>query len=555
MVVLKKLFYVLVFSLSALQASTAMAALNVTVDRNPVNIEDTFEITIEATESINGEPELDKLKQNFDILRISQSSSRQISSSGTRYSFKRILTARAKQAGVITIPVLQWSKLTSSPLSLKVLPAGKRSSAVGSDFYVELSSSSDSPYVQGQVIITAKAFSNKQFGNGQFENPTMPEGIVAKRASSEDSIYTANINGTPYLVQERRFILYAERSGRVSIDNILFQGQFPTGRRSFFGNETIAKQARSNSLTLNIKAMPPTAQQPWLPAKQLTLSHYLSDGDFNVGEPITLTLSTIADGLMAEQIPDFDLQLPDNLKAYPDQPELDTNWSNGSVIAKRTDKIALIPTQPGRYEIPSIKLQWWNTQSDKAETAVIEGISFEVTGAAVITAPTSTAPSAESTQAVNDLNHLPSIPTPSNNPLWMYVSIVFASLWLTTLLILLWLIKRAPRKPKKVTEVNANTVTKKQLIKQLQGVQPTVAAEQLINWARSEIDRNINSIGQIMIYADTPLRAALEDLNTQLYRAEQGTWSSKTVIDALQSFELSETKQAEQDNKLSLYPE
>ena len=570
MVVLKKLFYVLLISLgnrccialltialggiSALQASTALAALNVTVDRNPVNIEDTFTITIEATQDIQGEPKLERLQENFNLLNISHSSSHQFGTGGTRYSFKRIVTAQAKHAGVITIPAIQWSGLTSSPLSLKVLPAGQRSSAAGGDFYVEFSSSDESPYVQGQVILTAKAFSNKQFGNGQFENPTMPDGIVAKRASSEDHIYTTNINGVAYLVQERRFILYAERSGEFAINGILFQGQFPTGRRSFFGHQSTAKQARSEALSLHVKAMPATAKQPWLPAKQLTLSHYLSEGDFKVGEPITLTLSTIADGLMGEQLPDFDLQLPDKLKAYPDQPEIDTNWNNGSVIAKRTDKIALIPTQAGRYTLPSIRLHWWNTQTDSAATAVIEEIHFEVTGAPVPSTPPASPPAAQSINTPQGAQSSSVEVIHRTEPTWKYATLLFASLWLITLLGLVLVLRSTPRKaPQKAVE-KPTGLSKKQLIKQLKQAQAQTAAELLINWGRANIHMQINTIGQLMHYADGPLCTALEALNAQLYRADDGHWNASELIPALQNFQLREEEQAKQST-LKLYPE
>lgn len=554
MVVLKKLLYTLLFSISALHASAVSAALNVSVDRNPVNIQDTFQITVEATEDISGEPQLDALAKNFDILGVSQSSSYQFGTGGSQRSIKRIINAQAKQAGVITIPPIQWASLSSAPLSLKVLPAGKRASG-NSSFYVELSSSNDSPYVQGQVILTAKAFSNKQFGSGQFENPKMPDGLVAKRASSEDNIYTTTIDGVPHLVQERRFILYAERSGNFDIGSVLFQGYFATGRRDLFGQaQSSAKRVRSNGISLNVKAMPHGAKQPWLPAKQLTLSHYLSEGEFNVGEPITLTLSTIADGLMAEQIPDFDLQLPDNLKAYPDQPEIDTNWSNGSVTAQRSDKIALIPTQPGHYKLPPIQLHWWNTQTDKAEVASIDGISFEVGGTAAV----ATAPAVATPPPVNAEETPQAAPTNDNQAVqtipWKYASIVFASLWLITLLALLWALRRAPRAKPAKAEAKPNSLSKKQLLKQLASAQPVGAAEQLIDWARGDIDSSINTIGQIMAYADSPLSTALEALNTQLYRADQDSWNSAELIEALKTFQLSEEKQPKQD-KLKLYPE
>ncbi len=548
----------LLLGLSAFGHSAA-AALNVSVDRNPINLQDTVQIVIEATESVSGNPDLSALKADFELLGISQSSSYQFGTGGSQRSIKRIVTAQPKRAGLITLPAITWDKLRSQPLTLKVLDSPQASAATGSPFYVEMSASEREPYVQGQVILTIKAFSQRPFSQGAFQNPELPPGLVAKQASSEDQVYQTRINGVAYVVQERRLILYAERSGQYELGGALFQGHFRTGQRDIFGQYSLApKRARSNGLSLNVKAIPDTARRPWLPARQITLSHYLSEGDYQIGEPITLTLSVIADGLMAEQIPDLSLHLPEGLKAYPDQPETDTHWSDGQVTAKRTDKMALIPTRGGDFQIPAIELHWWNTDTDQAETARIDGIRIHVNGALPAAAPAQTT----ANPAADDIPAAPpgSVADTANaagqrSSAWVYASLVFASLWLITLAVLLIQWRHWPRRSAPKAAASAAPMEKKQLLKQLQKASAAQAAEQLVVWARDNIDPAINSVGQLIPQVDEPLQQALQQLNASLYSANSGHWQSAPLIKALRRFKPRSNKPQPNRPDTRLYPD
>lgn len=552
--------YVLV-SLSALIALPAYGALNVTVNRNPINLEDTVQITIEATENVSGKPDLTPLKESFDLLGVSQSSSFSFGTGqGSQRSIKRIITAQAKQAGVITIPAIQWGNLSSAPLTLKVLDAQSQAQSNGDprDFYTELSISNTEPYVQEQTVLTVKSYSNKSYTGSLFSDIESPAGLLLKRIGSQDDSYQTTVNGVAYIVRERKFLLSAESSGTFNIDPVIFKAQF--GEDDIWGRyKAPVKTVRSNSLNIAFKAIPDKAKQPWLPAKQITLSHFISEGEYSVGEPITLTLSTIADGLVGEQIPDISLSLPDGLKSYPDQPKLETNWSNGSVIAKRIDKLAIIPVKPGDFELPPIQLHWWNTQTDQAETATIEGIHFSVTGEAPAVTPSADTTSSVNTSDVEmDDSASPAPPTPilntESSPLWKITTAIFAGLWLLTLLALLWVLRSRKMAAASLTNKPAPQLSKAALLRQLKTASAEEAAQAILQWAQAEIAPNICSIGQIQGYADKPLREALTSLNQYLYSKETSQWQAEPLITALQQFKGPPTT-AEQPHHQGLYPE
>lgn len=565
MVATRNLVLWMLFSLSALISFSVQAELNVSVSRNPTNIEDTIQITIEATESVSGNPDLSPLKEDFELLGISQHSSFSFGSgAGRKQSIKRIVSAHPKAAGVLTIPPITWGKLRSKAVTLKVLDGANSTSQTGgqSEFYVEMDISNSSPYVQEQTVLTLKAYSKKNFSKGGFSNLTMPQGLVAKSVNSQSNVYETSVNGVAYIVHERRYLIQAERSGEYEINPIFFDAYFPGQQRNLWGQtQLVPKRARSEKLNITVKPIPDSVKGNWLPASQLTLSHFLSDGEHRVGEPITLTLSTIAEGLVEEQLSDINIALPSGLKSYADQPKIETSWNNGAVIAKRTDKIALIPTRGGDFKLPPIRLSWWNTKTDKAETAIIDNIHFTVTGSAA--EPSNQAepiapiePTSKPDEENNTKQNTPASQSPASTGVWPYLAALFAALWLMTLGILLYVLSKARKKPVAEKQTKSiNTLNRTDLLKQLKSANAHDASIALVQWAQTDISSDICSIGQIRPYADNALKQAINDLSEHLYHSNQiSSWSSAALIKAVKAFELEE-KQMSTQNLRSLYPE
>ena len=109
---------------------------------------------------------------------------------------------------------------------------------------------------------------------------------------------------------------------------------------------------RSAALTLDVKTVP--EQFPgghWLPAKKVTLVEDWSQEppQFQVGEPLTRTLTLIAQGQTASQLLELPEWVPDAFKQYPDQPSLHDEKSSDGISAIREEKVAIIPNRAGEY--------------------------------------------------------------------------------------------------------------------------------------------------------------------------------------------------------------
>jgi hypothetical protein len=112
----------------------------------------------------------------------------------------------------------------------------------------------------------------------------------------------------------------------------------------------------------------------WLPAKNVTLygNWPKSPEKLEVGEPATLKLGIIADGLRAEQLPDIKLKIPDTVKSYLEPIELNNNITLTGVTGVWSQKITLIPSQPEDVVIPEFQLSWWNIETQRQETATLK---------------------------------------------------------------------------------------------------------------------------------------------------------------------------------------
>ena len=91
-------FFLLLLLILAPQ-STLAADINVSVDRNPVSLDESFQIIFTATESPDDDPDFSPLEQDFSILNQSNSSSSSWINGKSSKTIQWTLNVMAKQAG------------------------------------------------------------------------------------------------------------------------------------------------------------------------------------------------------------------------------------------------------------------------------------------------------------------------------------------------------------------------------------------------------------------------------------------------------------------------
>jgi len=165
----------------------AQATVTVSIDRNPVYVNESFQLYFEVDESIDGDPDFSPLQQHFQILNRSHSNNISIINGKYQRSLKWTLQVMPRQEGEFILPAIKFGNDTSKLFRVTVKPASQSSVPGGEGLIFELTSDDSSLYVQSQVIVTLRLMSDSNISGykiGDLEIEDMD--VVIEFDSAED---------------------------------------------------------------------------------------------------------------------------------------------------------------------------------------------------------------------------------------------------------------------------------------------------------------------------------------------------------------------------------
>lgn len=562
---------------SLLTQLTWAANISVSVDRNPVTVDESFNIYFTASDEPDGEPDFSPLDQDFTVLNQSQSQNTSWVNGDYSKSIRWTVQAIAKKSGNLTIPAIIFGKDTSKPLAITVNKANAENEEVNSnqDLFLQAKAEPESVYLQAQILYTVKVYRRVELTQAQLSEPELADAVVEKLGN--DSDYNTVINGVSYRVTERKYAIFPQKSGALKIPPLTLTADIivDDDRRDpfggFFGSPiTKTKRVLSNEVTLNIKPMPDSFNgKHWLAAEKLELAQTWS-GDtqqMKVGEPLTRTLTLRGAGTTVGQLPELNtLKADANFKTYPDQPVLKEEKLPAGLSASRQEKLAIIPSVAGKHILPAIEIPWFNTKTQRVEVAKIPETPINVTGGAP--APAQIEPSAqtqpdtsaqakanEATITKNPPDSTPPIVNLNGNAdLWRWLALFLGLGWLTTLAYFLFY-RRSPKVNKSqddetlTKEIRFNEISK-QLKTACQQNDSLAAKNALLTWGKQQF--GASSLGAIALHCEARLRDEILILNQHLYSQQANNWNGKKLY---QTFcENNARKKINQQEELVLEP-
>ena len=468
----------------AFGAAPLQAAVRASLDNTEIATGDTVQLTLNHEGQTNEQPDLTPLQQDFDLLSTSRSSSVQITNGSMSASVQTQLTLAPKHAGQLVVPPLLWAGERSAALTLLVTSGAGANGANGAPrpataapgaakVFVETSVDQNDPFVQAAVKVTVRVFTTEQLFQASLEFPSSNDALMQQIGSDQN--LKQQRNGQDYDVVERRYLLFPQRSGSLSLPGAVLAGQVAVhARTDRFGNDPFAdlfgaaggmvagtKPIRVHGDPINLNVRPRPAESgsgSWIPARDVTLSGqwHPDTGQVHVGDPITLDLRLQAQGLTAAQLPNLAtlLPLPDGLKAYPDQAKLDNSQQADTVQGTREQSIALIADRPGQFVVPALTVSWWDTKANQPREVSLPARTVTVVPAAATANAASLpapAPAAETAAAGpgTPIDQAASAPAPPGalargQGMWIGLSAGLGILWIGTLLAW-WLSRRHKR--------------------------------------------------------------------------------------------------------------
>lgn len=513
--------------------------INTTVDRDPVGIDESFQILFRTTGSPNGEPDFSPLDQDFAVLNQSASSQSSWINGQASSISQWAVKVMAKHPGTLTVPPIAFGSDTSLPTEVHVVPVpAKKAINTSEDLFLEVTASPENPMIQGQVIYTLRLYNRVNVVQARLDEPELADAIIEKLG--DDSNFNTDVNGESYSVTERKYAIFPQKSGRYTIKPLVLTADILVNNRpsvnSFFSSQmTKTRRVESKAITLDVKPAPPAfTGKHWLTAQQLTITQAWS-GDIQqmkVGEPLTRTLSLQVKGATPSQLPELASHnnLPP-LKTYPDQPLLQEQKAVDGVSSFREEKCALIAPKAGTYTLPAIEIPWFNSTTQKLEVARIPATTL--TAVAAATAPTVPA----------NPTLLPTAPARTNTPTteaqtallpdsaWLVLCAFLSIGWLST--VVFFLRRRRATEPS-APLANATNSRVEYSLKNLKAActynDADAAKAALLIWGKHTY--KAQTLSAIANFCEARLRDEILALNHYLYGNSAEQWQGKKLFQA-----------------------
>ena len=536
-------------------ANSWAATITAMVDRDPVRLDESFTLVFDAEGSVDADPDFRLLERDFDVLHRSQSTNMSFINGQVSNTRQWTLVLMPKRLGELVIPSVSFGSDRSPMLRVTVISAQHaQPGARSEELFLEVDAQPRHAFVQAQILYTARLYRAVTIENASLTEPTVNDSDVVIKKLGEDRTFQTQRDGRRYQVVERRYVLFPQRSGTLTINPVVFQGQIVPQRRSFFSpRSSQTKRVRSDAITLNIEPIPASFRgATWLPSRDLQLAEAWPQNppQFIVGEPVTRTLSVVAEGLTSAQLPVINATVPPGIKQYSDQPVQKDKDAHHGITGLREEKVALIPSQPGRLTLPAIEIPWWNTQTNTAEIARLsERMILVEPGAGMTDGVGNQHESSQETQSAS-IDSFPSdgvqIQTGVQGlGIWPWLTGFLAIGWLATG-VLLWRHRRGPR--------SISTHGRQDLARSRRSVERNLkqacergdaqaAKAALLEWGNLQWpDSMPKTIGDIEARSSEPFREELCRLNHALYGYEAIVWKGEALWHVFEQSAAQETK-------------
>ncbi|MFW5825381.1 MAG: protein BatD [Marinobacter sp.] len=270
--------------------------------------------------------------------------------------------------------VLRILLILSACLPLLAVAQGQESRVA----FIELSASHDELYVQQQLLLTVRLYYSNQVIRGQLEDPEHPDAVI--EPLGEQKQYQEVLDGEPYRVVERRYVIFPQKPGRLQLPPVDFQGtaRHPRGHHYRVADSAVL-------FALQVRDIPDGfSGRTWLPASDLKLEAEGIEGRGPVspGADLTRTLTLTARGLPATTLPELEHDYPDAVRSYPEPEQRRSSATEEGIEGRLRQTVALVPVpgNNGEVVLPEVRIPWWDVDEDREKVAVLPERTIELSG-------------------------------------------------------------------------------------------------------------------------------------------------------------------------------
>lgn len=525
-------------------SSHVHAVISVNVDRSSISQDESFYLEYSSDRDVDDDPDFSPLDRNFSIASQSTSSNMSIINGRVKREVKWTLMLMAKKSGVILIPSIRFGRDRSPELKIKISPPVKSSGKKGSSpLFIEADTNNKSVYVQSQLLYTVRVYTSINLLNAKLPDPEITSGDAIIEKFDSEASFEKRINGRRYKIFERRYAIFPQKSGTLTIAGTVFNGQYVDSRRALR-----TKVLRTEPINITVKPKPAvqTIQNNfWLPAEKVQIKEdWPSDPPtFSVGNPVTRTITIVASGLTSSQLPQIQTRASGDMKMYPDKAVLNDNKSTDGIIGIRQEKTAIIPTRPGEFEVAAIEIPWWNTRKDRLEYASIPARKIRVSASAAKQDPGVPQTSAIVPDTMTDETAVDrgTVSSQKVQDYWRWLAIVATAAWLLTF-IAWWRKSPGPAVGNKQDTPRAGNncdAWLKQVKQSCKSNDAVATKDALLLWGKCAFDSQPANLGLLAKCCGGDTGREIQSLGSVLYgRVDKVQWQGDALLNALEAFKL-----------------
>lgn len=544
-----KYFFILLsiihFNVFALEQVTA------SVDKNPIRINESFILEVIADDDVSRNAlDTSPLLKDFIVGNTSVSSQTSIINGSSSKKTQWTTVLIAKNTGKFIIPALSVINKKTAPIALVVTEEKTDTNTQQRDIYLTTELSSEDIYVQQQATLTVKLHLGVNIERGSLSEPTLEDGNISQLG--KDIEKEEIINGRRYRIIERKYAINPQKSGELTLLPPMFSGEVAvqSERNGFFrsyNNKPV--NARSKAINLSVKPKPLNAETPWLPSELFIVNQEWQPEpeEFIAGVPITRTITVTAAGLAKEQLPSINMQVPDNMKVYPDQAKLHSGINSGKVVSQAVMNFAIVAEKSGRYTLPEIRIPWWNTVTNRQEYAILPEQNITIKN------------NPNQNESVATVNTLPVVKETTKQTITPKTITVYKENWLQWLFLTLWLLTSTAwlltwyinKKPKFVKTLSNNSPPYEALISACNNNDGQAVIKNLLPWLQTLLTKraNIKTLSQgLEIIGNDEFTAEINNLQACYYSDVPQQWHAKNLKIFIQKTNENFTQQKQSTN-------
>jgi len=212
-------------------------------------------------------------------------------------------------------------------------------------------------------------------------------GAYLIRLESQGTRLNETIDGDGYTGQRYQFMLFAQRDGKITVPSIPVDVEIRTWGAD---GGTRTEQMSLPSVEFGVRTPPGAegiqglistgglaADQSWDPETE----------DLKVGDAIKRTITLRGDDLSGMAFAPTPHDKIDDLGIYPGEPIVEDRFARGDLVGTRIETVTYVFERAGNFELPSVELTWWDTDSEELRHIVLPGLKPRITGGS-LTEPT-----------------------------------------------------------------------------------------------------------------------------------------------------------------------